>query len=402
MAKEISETSPYNKIVHKGKNAEFGMISSSAAYNYAEEAANLLDLDTDVLKLGMTHPLPEKKIGQFLKKHKKIVVVEELEPYLEMQVKAIAKDYAPNVEVYGKMNVQYFPREGELSTRTVAAGLAKITGKKLPIDFEGIDEKFSEIAKELPARPPILCAGCPHRASFYLMRKAYGEKALYPTDIGCYALGIASPLNIGDIMICMGASLGMAQGINRATDRDTIAIVGDSTFFHAAIPGLVNAVYNNSKIIVAVLDNLTTAMTGHQPHPGTGTTGMQVPSERILVEKVAEGCGIKYVRVVDPFKTKETEAVLREASQQSGPAVIVFRSPCTLIALREKRRKGVELVACRITEKCTDCMACIKMLGCPAIVVEEGKARIDEALCGGCGLCVAVCPYKAIECVKLK
>jgi indolepyruvate ferredoxin oxidoreductase alpha subunit len=129
---------------------------------------------------------------------------------------------------------------------------------------------------------------------------------------------------------------------------------------------------------------------------------MQVPSERILVEKVAEGCGVKYVRVVDPFKTKETEAVLREASQQSGPSVIVFRSPCTLIALREKRRKGVELVACRITEKCTDCMACIKMLGCPAIVVEEGKARIDEALCGGCGLCVAVCPYKAIECVKLK
>jgi indolepyruvate ferredoxin oxidoreductase alpha subunit len=195
----------------------------------------------------------------------------------------------------------------------------------------------------------------------------------------------------------MGASVGIAQGINRATGKDTIAIIGDSTFFHAAIPGLVNAVYNNSKIVVAVLDNQATAMTGHQPHPGTGITGMQNATEKVLVEKVAEGCGVKYVRVVNPFKTKEATLVLKEAIKQPGPSVVVFRAPCTLMDVREKRRKGVTAVQAKITDKCNNCMACVKLLACPAIVMEEGRVRIDETSCSGCGLCISVCPYKAIE-----
>ncbi|MDI6847157.1 MAG: indolepyruvate ferredoxin oxidoreductase subunit alpha, partial [Candidatus Bathyarchaeia archaeon] len=397
-AKEISEKSPYNRVMYEGKNKEFGVISSSSAYNYAVEAADLLGLDVSILKLGMTHPLPKKMIGEFLKKHEKIIIVEELEPYLEMQIKAIAKDYAPNVKIYGKTNKPYFPREGEFSTRTVATGLAKITSKKSPINFRKIDERYAEIAKDLPPRPPILCAGCPHRASFYVIKKVAGEKAIYPTDIGCYALGIAPPLNVGDIMICMGASIGTAQGIGKVTSEDTIAIIGDSTFFHAGIPGLINAVYNNHKIIVAVLDNLTTAMTGHQPHPGTGITGMHNPTEKILIENVAEGCGVKYVKVVDPFKIKEAEATLKEALQYPGPSVIVFRAPCALMVVRKRRRKGAEIVACKITNKCINCMACIKLLGCPALIVEEGTVSINEALCVACGLCASVCPYDAIEC----
>jgi indolepyruvate ferredoxin oxidoreductase alpha subunit len=394
-AKEISETSVYNRVVRKGK--EIGIISSSSGYNYAVEAADLLNLDAGILKLGMTHPLPKKMIVDFLRSHDKVVIVEELEPYLEMQIKAIAKDYVPNAQVFGKMSREYFPREGELSTRLVTVGLAKITAKELPIDFRGIDEKYAEITKDLPSRPPILCAGCPHRASFYVIRKVGGDKTLYPTDIGCYALGMSPPLNVGDIMICMGASVGTAQGISKATGRDTIAIIGDSTFFHAAIPGLINAVYNNSKLVVAVLDNQATAMTGHQPHPGTGITGMQIPSEKVLVEKVAEGCGVKYVRVVNPFETREATAMLKEAVRQSGPSVVVFRSPCTLMDIREKRRRGVKTVQAKITDKCNNCMACIKLLACPAIVVEEGKVKIDEVFCSGCGLCISVCPYKAIE-----
>jgi len=397
-AKEISEKSPYNSVMHEGKNKEFGVISSSSAYNYAVEAADLLGLDVSILKLGMTHPLPEKMIGQFLERHEKIIVVEELEPYLEMQVKAIAKDYAPTIEIYGKMNKQYFPREGELSTRMVATSLAKITGKKLPIDFGKIDERYAEVARDLPSRPPILCAGCPHRASFYIIKKVAGEKAIYPTDIGCYALGIAPPLNVGDIMICMGASIGTAQGISKVTGANTIAIIGDSTFFHAGIPGLINAVYNNHKIVVAVLDNLTTAMTGHQPHPGTGVTGMHSPTEKILIEKVAEGCGVKYVKVVDPFKIKEAEAALKEALQYPRPSVIVFRAPCALMVAREKRRKGVKIMPFKITDKCKNCMACVKLLGCPALIVENEKVSINEALCMACGLCASVCPYDAIEC----
>jgi indolepyruvate ferredoxin oxidoreductase alpha subunit len=394
-AKEISETSPYNKVVRKG--TEIGIISSSSAYNYAVEAADLLNLDAGILKLGMTHPLPERKIIDFLNQYDKAVIVEELEPFLEMQIKAMAKDHAPNVKIYGKMDTEFFPREGELSTRLVGEGLAKITAKPMPIDIRKIDEKYAETKKDLPSRPPILCAGCPHRASFYVIRKVGGDKTLYPTDIGCYALGISPPLNVGDLMICMGASVGTAQGIRKATGKDTIAIIGDSTFFHAAIPGLVNAVYNNSKIVVAVLDNQTTAMTGHQPHPGTGLTGMGSPGEKVLVEKVAEGCGTKYVKVVDPFKTREASAVLKEALKQPGPSVVVFRSPCTLMDLREKRRRGIKATPAKITDKCTNCMACIKLLACPAIGVEEGKAVINDAFCTGCGLCISVCPYGAIQ-----
>lgn len=401
MAKEISENSPYNKIVQNGKSREVALISSSSAYNYAVEAADMLGLDVSILKLGMTHPLPEKMIGKFLKRHVKAIVVEELEPYLEMQIKAIAKDYAPNIEIYGKMSKPYFPREGEFSTQIIAAGLAEATGKKVPINFSKIGEKYAEVAKNLPRRPPILCAGCPHRASFYVIRKVAGEKSIYSTDIGCYALGIAPPLNVGDIMTCMGASIGTAEGISKATNANTFAIIGDSTFFHAGIPGLINAVYNNHKIIVVVLDNLATAMTGHQPHPGTGMTGMRSPTEKISIEKVAEGCGVRFVKVVNPFNVKEAETVLKEALRFDGSSVIVFRAPCTLMVVRERRRKGAELLACRINEKCTDCMTCIKVLGCPALVVEEGKVGINESLCSACGLCVSVCPYKAIECVKV-
>jgi len=397
MAKGISNMSLYNRVVLEGRDRKFGIISSSSAYNYTVEAADLLGIDVSVLKLGMIHPLPEKVIGEFLKKHEKIIVVEELEPYLEMQIKAIAKDCAPKVEIFGKMNRIYFPREGEFSIRTVTTGLAKITGRKSPINFNKIDERYTEVARDLPLRPPILCAGCPHRASFYVIKKAAGEEAIYTTDIGCYALGIAPPSNIGDIMICMGASIGTAQGIRRVTNAKTIAIIGDSTFFHAGIPGLINAVYNNHKIVVVILDNLSTAMTGHQPHPGTGITGMRSPTEKIRIEKVAEGCGVKNVKVVDPFKIKESEATLKEALQYPGPSVIVFRAPCALMVARERRRKSAEIMVCKITEKCTNCMACIKLLGCPALTVEEERASINEFLCVACGLCASVCPYDAIE-----
>jgi indolepyruvate ferredoxin oxidoreductase alpha subunit len=396
-AKEISETSPYNKIVREGKSGEFGIISSSAAYNYAVEAADLLGLDASIMKLGMTHPLPEKLIGQFLERHEKIIVVEELEPYLELHVKAIAKDHAPDIEVYGKIGKAYFPRDGELTTRIVVAGLAKITNMEMPINFEKIDQRYAEVSRDLPPRPPILCAGCPHRASFYVIKRVAGDRAIYSTDIGCYTLGATPPLKTGDIMTCMGASIGAAQGISKATNAPTFAVIGDSTFFHAGIPGLINAVYNKHRIVVAVLDNFTTAMTGHQPHPGTGLTGMHTPTEPVAIERVAEGCGVKFIRVVDPFNVKEAEKAVKEAMQFPETSLIVFRAPCALLLVREKRRKGLEIVPFKVSEKCTNCMACIKLLGCPAIILKEDKTvAIDENLCVGCGLCANVCPYDAI------
>ena len=394
-AKTISEESSFNKITRTG--AEGGIITSGAAYNYATEAVNLLNLNISILKLGMTHPLPENKIANFLKTHKKIIIIEELESYLETQIKAIAKDHVPNVKIYGKSGTTYFPRYGELSTRLVAEGIAKILNKKLPINFTEIDKKYNEASEILLPRPPILCPGCPHRASFHVIRTATAGKAIFTTDIGCYALGYQPPLEVGDLMFCMGASIGTACGISKATGQDTVAIVGDSTFFHAAIPGLINAVYNNHKATLIVLDNLTTAMTGHQPHPGTGKTGMGIPTARVSIEEVAKGCGVKYVKVVTPFKVKEATDIVKEALKTEGPSVIIFRSPCTLLTIAEKRRKGLKIPPCKVTEKCTNCMACFKLLGCPALETKEKKVAINETLCTGCMLCAAVCPYQAIE-----
>lgn len=395
-ALEISEVSPYNEVTRVG-NSSIGVISSGAAYNYALEALERLDLNGSVLKLGMIHPLPQKRIAEFLQKHNRVIIVEELEPYLEIQIKAIAKDCAPSTEIFGKTLTPYFPRKGELSTRIVLTAFSKITGKKNPIDFDEIDRKANEIAREMTSRPPILCAGCPHRASFYVIRKVGGEETLYPTDIGCYALGAAPPLNVGDLLICMGSSVSTAQGISRTTGRHTMAIVGDSTFFHATLAGLVNAVYNNAKVILIVLDNETTAMTGNQPHPGTGLTGMQTLNEKASIEKTAQGLGVKYVKVINPFKINEAAAALEEAQRQTGPSVVVFKAPCALMLTREKRRKGIKTTSLIVSDQCTGCMSCIRLLGCPAIELKEGKPQINEILCTACGLCLQVCPSKAIK-----
>jgi indolepyruvate ferredoxin oxidoreductase alpha subunit len=394
-AKKITEQSPLNKITRKGK--EVGIITSGIAFNYATEAADLLNLDASILKLGMTHPLPKHKIVDFLKTHKKIIIIEELEPYLETQIKAIAKDQTPSVKIYGKTETPYFPNYGELSTRQVIEGLAKILNKKPPIAFTEIDKKYSQTSKILVPRPPILCPGCPHRASFHVIRTAAAGKAITTTDIGCYALGYDLPFQVGELMFCMGASIGTACGISRVMKQDTIAIVGDSTFFHATIPGLINAVYNNHKVTLIVLDNLTTAMTGHQPHPGTGKTGMNTQTTKVSIEEVAKGCGVKYVKVIDPFKVKEATNIVKEALKTEGPSVIILRSPCTLLTVSEKRRKGLKVTPCRVTEKCTNCMACLKLLGCPGLETKENKVTINETLCTGCTLCVSICSYQAIE-----
>jgi indolepyruvate ferredoxin oxidoreductase alpha subunit len=394
-AKKISEDSSFNNVTREGDS--FGIISSSAAYNYAVEAVDILGVNMGILKLGMTHPLPQNKIADFIKKHENIIIVEELEPYLELQVKAIAKDIAPETRIYGKINVEYFPKFGELSTIKVVEGIAKILGKPLKEGYSKITAKYMKAADILLPRPPVLCAGCPHRASFYVIRTATGGKALYATDIGCYALGIQPPLQIGDTLICMGASIGIAMGMNRATDMDTIAIVGDSTFFHATIPGLINAVYNNHKVTLVVLDNLTTAMTGHQPHPGTGKTAIIPKTKRILIEDVAKGCGVEYIKTVNPFQVKEAINLLKDAIKFPGPSVIVLRAPCTLLVLNETRKKGGKIIPVKISEECNNCMACIKLLGCPALRVVDNRVAVDQSLCSGCELCVAVCPYKAIR-----
>ncbi|MEM2964528.1 MAG: indolepyruvate ferredoxin oxidoreductase subunit alpha [Candidatus Bathyarchaeia archaeon] len=382
-AEEVSEGSEYNRVFGEGE--EIGVIASGAAFNYAVEAVDKLGVKASILKLGLTHPLPSGKILNFLQGFDKVLVVEELEPILENDVRSIGFALEKRPKIYGKLT-GHFPRSKEYSIEVVYHGVAASLGLAPPLEAKRQDSTLPPT----PPRPPILCPGCPHRASLYAAKTTLGKEMAYCTDIGCYALGVQPPLEVGDILICMGASLGVASGISHALGSSTVAIVGDSTFFHASIPALINAVYNNHRIIVIVLDNLTTAMTGFQPHPGVEPTR----GHRVMIEDVAQGCGVKYVKVLDPMNLMEARKALKEAALFEGPSVIVMRRACSV----DERRKGVYSPPYVISkEKCNKCLACVKVLGCPAFHLSDGELKIDEVLCSGCGLCVYICPVKAVE-----
>jgi indolepyruvate ferredoxin oxidoreductase alpha subunit len=327
LAGKISERSPHNRVVGRGS---IGLVTSGVSYSYSAEALTLLGGSARILKIGMVNPFPVALTTRFLRTLRRVVVVEELEPLLEVQVRAIVGGMARRPKVCGKLD-GLFPRYGEFSTRLVAVGLSKALGKTLPTSYEKIIRKAAEAAADMPPRPPVLCPGCPHIASFRAIRVATEDRAIVSSDIGCYTLGYQPPYSVGDLQLCMGSGVGIASGLSMFSDDTVIGVVGDSTFFHGAIPGLINAVYNNHKFVYVVLDNMTTAMTGHQPHPGTGITAMGSSSRRVLIEDLAKACGVDYVRVVDPFEHKAAVSTIQEAIRQNGPAVVVFRRACVQI-----------------------------------------------------------------------
>ncbi len=386
-AREISESSPFNSIIKEGK--EIGIIASGVSVNYSLEAVDKLGLSTSILKLGLTYPLPSNLIQDFLQRFNKIFIIEELEPILENDIRSIALTTKKIPKILGKLT-GHFPRNREYSTRIVMEAIAKEQYFDIPDNIkEGA--KF-RLPFDIPTRPPVLCPGCPHRASFYLMKTTLRPKTVYCTDIGCYALGVQPPLAIGDILVCMGASVGIACGISQVQNESVLSIVGDSTFFHAAVPGLINAVNNNHHIIVAVLDNLTTAMTGFQPHPGSIDPNRK--GSYIAIEEVAKGCGIKYVKVIDPYNVQETRKIFKEAAAFPGPSLIVLRHLCSILEIKKDGRKKPLHIDGSL---CTGCQACITAYGCPAMFVEQDKVKINSNLCSGCGFCIHICPYKAIK-----
>ncbi len=393
--RKIADDFPLNTVLGEGTP---GIVTSGVSFNYCMEALNTLDLRIPVLRLGLVNPPPARLIASFVEDHDPIIVVEELEPFLELHVRSIAQGAAVGRRILGKMSdPPYLPRNGELSTRLVLSAICKALGRPIQVDFQNIENR-SRIAEALsPPRPPVLCQGCPHMASFHAIKVATGGRAVCATDIGCYALSAQPPLSVGDVMLCMGASVGVSSGISNVVDEPVVGVVGDSTFFHASIPGLINAVYNKHKFVYVVLDNCTTAMTNFQPHPGTGVTGLGESSKRILIEDVAKGCGVDFVEVVDPYDLKHTISTIKRAVEQNGPAVVISRHKCAILESREKSAKGEETAPLEIDEeKCTKCMACIKLLGCPALVASRGDVSIDSILCIGCGVCAQVCPYAAI------
>ena len=394
-AEKISEESSFNQVITLGEPKDKGIIASGVSFNYVKEAAEDLKLDVKILKLGMTHPIPRKMCLDFIKSCNELVIVEELEPILENQFKTLAYETGCNVKIYGKSN-GYFSRLYEYNPDIVTDALSKIFKVKNPFP------KSAESKIKLPSRPPALCPGCPHRATYYAVKKVAPEGTIYPTDIGCYTLGKAPPLEVADVLLCMGSNAGTACGFAVATDQKIISFMGDSTFFHSGIPPIIDAVHHNHDCVITVLDNRTTAMTGHQPHPGTEYDGMGRPAKLIKVEDVVKGVGVEHVEVVNPKNIKKTAEAFKGALDFKGPAVVVSKSPCILLENRDKRRAGKKIPVFVIDqEKCNRCKTCISSFGCPAFYYGEDEAIfIDEQQCNGCGVCLQVCPANAISLKK--
>lgn len=398
-AREISNSSELNFFEGSG---DFGIITSGVSYNYVLEALSTMEIDAEILKIGMSHPVPDEKIKELLGRHERIVIVEELQPFLETHARRIAQLQGINVTILGKEQ-DYFPEVYEYTPKIVMNAFSKMMNRESPVDWEDIEDTKKELP-ELPPRPPLLCPGCPHRATYYAIRTATRGKAIYPSDIGCYTLSISPPLETADILFDMGSSVTTACGIARVTDQDVVASIGDSTFFASGLPGIANAVYNQHPIALVVLDNRTTAMTGHQPHPGTGLTGMGEQVPPLDIEKVCEGLGVRYVKMVDPFDSMadlvaDIRQMLDWIHENQAPAVMISKAPCALLTAAERRRKDERPSPYYVDEEtCTGCKRCLNRLSCPAMYLdtETGKAAIDKDLCNFCGTCVDVCPVGAI------
>jgi len=367
---EYAETTSLNRIEWGTK--ELGIITSGVVYQYVKESLP----GVSVLKLGITNPLPQQLISSFAAQVDRLVIIEELEPVIEEQVKSWG------IKVEGK---ELFTLLGEYSPEMIGERLANVA----PARGYGLD-------KEIPARPPLMCPGCPHRGVFHTLRKM---KLVVMGDIGCYTLGALSPLDGMDACICMGASIGSAMGMEKARGEEfaskTVAVIGDSTFVHSGITALIDVVYNQGTSTVLILDNDTTAMTGHQEHPATGVTIRQQPTNKLDIEGLVRAIGVKNVRVVDPLKLDQLEAVLKEELNHREPSVIITKKPCVL--LNRTPDAGKYYVD---NDLCTGCKLCLKA-GCSGIYfLEEDKKAVMHSSCVACGICPQLCKFDAIKKVE--
>ena len=365
---EYAETSPLNRVEAGDGTKDFGIITSSTSYQYVKEVFG----DTvSVLKLGMVNPLPVDLIKEFASKVNRVYVIEELDPIIENHCKALG------IDVIGK---EKFSILGEFSQKSIRAAME-------------MQDKFSRtLNTPIPVRPPMMCAGCPHRGMYYVLAK---NKITVLGDIGCYTLGAMPPLNALDMTLCMGASVSGIHGFNIAggeeCEKKTVCVIGDSTFMHSGITGLVNIAYNRSNSTVIILDNSITGMTGHQQNPTTGYNIKGDPAGKVNLEDLCRSIGISSVRVVDPYNLEECENAVKEELEKNEPSVIISRRPCVLLKyVKPKKPLWVN------TEKCKSCKRCMKF-GCPAISFRDNHAVVDPTLCIGCGVCRQLCAFDAFE-----
>lgn len=361
-----------------------GIVSGGISFTYAMETL----IETGMvrhLKISTPHPFPEKLAAQFLDGLDEVLCLEELDPVIERELTYICGKYHLPVKILGKLT-HNTANAGENTRDSVDTYIR--TFLDLPVKEQ---PKLTDVPP-LPVRPPVLCAGCPHRASFYAVKKAMqGRKTIFCGDIGCYTLGNARPLDMVDTCLCMGAGLNIAQGVEKIEpDTACFAFVGDSTFFASAITGVVNAVYNQANMTLVVLDNSTTAMTGHQPHPGTGRTVMGEIVQKINIEQVLRGIGVQDVETVNPLDYEAAVSCVKELADKPGVKAIIFKSPCIAVT-KPGTPMHVDI------SSCIHCKKCIRELGCPAIITENGNVSIDSSMCTGCGLCSQICPVHAIK-----
>lgn len=363
---EFAEDCEFNRV--EMGDTKIGIITSSTSYQYAKE---VFGTNASILKLGMINPLPEKLILDFANKVDKLVIIEELDPIIENHCKQLG------LSVTGK---DVFPIEGEFSQNLIAEKL----GINVP-EYKKLDET-------LPNRPPVMCAGCPHRGMFYTLSR---NKCTVLGDIGCYTLGAVAPLSAMDMTLCMGGSISSIHGFNKALGEEsegkTVAVIGDSTFMHSGMTGLANIAYNQSNSTVVILDNSITGMTGHQQNPTTGYNIKGDPAGKINLEALCKAMGFNRVRVVDPYDLKACDEAVKEELAAGEPSVIISRRPCALLKY-VKHNKPLKVVE----DNCKGCKACMK-LGCPAITVKDKKAVIDVTLCVGCGVCKQLCKHDALQ-----
>jgi len=364
--REYAENCTLNRV--ELNDSDIGVITAGISYCYAKEA---LGDTVSYLKLGIVNPLPEKLILDFAAKHSKVYVIEELDPIIETHCRNLG------IEVIGK---ELFPMIGEFSQNLI---------RKLMLNEE---LPSTQIEEALPARPPAMCSGCPHRGVFYILKKL---KVTVSGDIGCYTLGASAPLGAMDWCICMGASISALHGFNKARGQEgetsSVAVIGDSTFLHSGVTSLMNIAYNRSASVSIILDNSITGMTGHQQNPSTGVTLKGDATAAVSLEKLCEAIGIRRVRVVDPYDLTAVETALKEELASDEPSVIISRRPCVLLkSVKPQPALTID------PDKCRGCKICLGM-GCPSISFRDGKAMIDNTLCVGCGVCRQLCKFNAIQ-----
>ena len=394
-AQALAETSPCNLVDGAGR---WGIVCNGVSYNYVRDALADLDLRTRVrvLRLGFAHPFPKQRVQEFLRGCERVLVVEEGEPFLEEATRAAAQEVGLTLPIRGKAP-DLLSRLYEYDPAAVRGAIARFFDvphtPPQPVDLSDLPP--------IPQRPPTLCAGCSHRATLYAVKQAAkGMNAIFPSDIGCYTLGFLPPLSMADYVVCMGMSTGCVGGLVRTTGRKVVSFIGDSTFFHSGIPGLINAVFNRHDFTLVILDNGTTAMTGHQPHPGVDMTRLGVEGHgRVSIENLVRGIGVEHVTVIKPYQVRKSIEAVRAALEFPGVSVVISQEVCALYAraIKLPKRKPFQ-----VTEKCTNHRTCLNELACPAFYVWKDRVHIDPDLCTGCALCAQVCPENAILPVREK